>query len=132
SMKIGIHHRPGSFSDQWIAYCERKQIPYKVVNGYKSDIIEQLHDCDVFMWHHHHEIYKDSIVAFNLTSALQHAGIKVFPDFKTSWHFDDKVAQKYLLEVARAPLVPSYVFYDRAEAVVWAKQTFFPKVFKLK
>src|SRR5699024_12379159 len=64
--------------------------------------------------------------------ALEHAGVKVFPDFNTGWHFDDKVAQKYLLEAIDAPLVPSFVFYDKQEAIQWAQQTSFPKVWKLK
>src|SRR5690606_11594747 len=46
--------------------------------------------------------------------------------------FDDKVAQKYLLEAVDAPLVPSYIFYDKKDALFWAKKTTFPKVFKLK
>src|SRR5690554_4855142 len=131
-MKIAIHHRPGSFSDRWIAYCEKKSIPYKLVNAFDSDIVEQLSDCDAFMWHHHHAMYKDIIAAKKILFALEHAGIKVFPDFKTGWHFDDKVAQKYLLEAIGAPLVPSYVFYDKQEALAWAKSTSYPKVFKLK
>lgn len=131
-MKIAIHHRPGSFSDRWIAYCEKKSIPYKLVNAFDSDIIQQLSDCDAFMWHHHHAVYKDVVAAKKILFALEHAGIKVFPDFKTGWHFDDKVAQKYLLEAINAPLVPSYVFYDKQEALSWARETTFPKVFKLK
>lgn len=131
-MKIAIHHRIGSFSDRWIAYCEKKNIPYKIVNAFDSDIIQQLKDCDALMWHHHHAIYKDVITAKKILFALEHAGIKVFPDFKTGWHFDDKVAQKYLLEAIGAPLVPSYVFYDKQEAINWAKSTTYPKVFKLK
>ena len=54
-MKIAIHHRSGSFSDQWIEYCKEKSIDYKIVNAYDSNIIEQVKDCDAFMWHHHHE-----------------------------------------------------------------------------
>lgn len=131
-MKIAIHHRPGSFSDRWIAYCEKKSIPYKLVNAFDSDIVEQLSDCDAFMWHHHHAVYKDVVAAKKILFALEHAGIKVFPDFRTGWHFDDKVAQKYLLEAIGAPLVPSYVFYDKQEALAWAKATIYPKVFKLK
>lgn len=56
----------------------------------------------------------------------------MFPDFKTAWHFDGKVVQKYLLEAIGAPLVPSYVFYDKQEALEWAANTSYPKVFKLK
>lgn len=131
-MKIAIHHRAGSFSDRWIAYCTKKNIPYKIVNAFDSNIIEQVKDCDVFMWHHHHGQFKDVLTAKRILFALEHAGVKVFPDFKTAWHFDDKVAQKYLLEAIDAPLVPSYVFYDKQEALQWANTTSYPKVFKLK
>src|SRR5690606_11011665 len=87
---------------------------------------------DAFMWHHHHAVYKDMVAAKKILFAMEHAGMKVFPDFKTGWHFDDKVAQKYLLEAIAAPLVPSYVFYDKQEALAWAKATIYPKLFKLK
>ena len=92
----------------------------------------QVSDCDAFMWHYHHNQFKDVLLAKKILFSLEHAGLKVFPDFKTGWHFDDKVAQKYLLEAINAPLVPSYVFYDKEEASQWVKQTTYPKVFKLK
>lgn len=131
-MKIAIHHTPGSFSERWINYCKEKGISYKVVNAYDSDIIEQVSDCDTFMWHHHQANYKDALFAKQLLYSLQIAGKKVFPDFNTGWHFDDKVGQKYLLEAIDAPLVPSFVFYSKKEALSWIKKTTFPKVFKLR
>ncbi len=131
-MKIAIHHRPGSFSDRWIAYCKKEGVEYKIVDCFQSDIIEKVKDCYALMWHHHHAHFKDVLTAKRILFALEHSGIKVFPDFKTGWHFDDKVAQKYLLEAIDAPLVPSYVFYDKKEAMEWADNTTFPKVFKLK
>lgn len=130
--KIAIHHRPGSFSERWITYCDENGIPYQIVNAYDSDIIQQLHGCAALMWHHHHGIFSDVIVAKKILFALEHAGVKVFPDFKTGWHFDDKVSQKYLLEALGVPLVPSYVFYSKTDAANWAKRTHYPKVFKLK
>lgn len=131
-MKIAIHHNLHSFSERWINYCEKEKIEYKVVDAFDSNIMEQLKGYDVFMWHHHHAQYKDVLTAKRILFALEHSGIKVFPDFKTAWHFDDKVAQKYLLEAIDAPLVPSYVFYDKKQALAWAKNTAYPKVFKLK
>ena len=131
-MKIAIHQRQGSFSDRWISYCEKNNIEYKIVNAFDSDIIQQVKDCDAFMWHHHHGHFKDVLTAKRILFALEHAGIKVFPDFNTAWHFDDKVTQKYLLEAIGAPLVPSYVFYDKNDALNWANNTTYPKVFKLK
>ena len=130
-MKIAIHNA-GGFAPRWIEYCKKNNIDYKIVNVYDSDIVEQVADCDAFMWHHHHANYKDVLFAKQLLFSLQSAGKVVFPDFNTGWHFDDKVGQKYLLESIGAPLVPSYVFYTKKEALEWIEQTDFPKVFKLR
>lgn len=131
-MKIAIHHTQGTFSDRWIEYCENNNIDYKLVNAYDTNIIKQVEDCDAFMWHHHHANYKDTLFAKQLLYSLQMAGKKVFPDFNTGWHFDDKVGQKYLFEAIGVPLVPSYVFYTKKEALSWIDNTTFPKVFKLR
>ena len=131
-MQIAIHYRPNSFAERWINYCKRKDIPFKIVNCFDSNIIQQLKGFDVLLWHHHQSEYKDIKVAHKVLFALEQAGVKVFPNFNTSWHFDDKIAQKYLLESLEVPTVPSYVFYEKKEAIAWAKSTSYPKVFKLK
>jgi len=131
-MKIAIHHRQGSFSDRWIAYCINQNIDYKIVNCYASDIIAQLEDCDALMWHHSHVDYKDTLFAKQLLYSVAQSGKKTFPDFKTNWHFDDKVGQKYLFEAIGAAMVASYVFYTREDALKWIENTTFPKVFKLR
>ena len=131
-MKIGIHSSKNSFSDRWISYCEEQGIAYKIVDCYQNDIISQLSDCDALMWHFHHASPKDVLFAKQLLYSVKASGKHVFPDFETVWHFDDKVGQKYLLEAIGAPLVPSYVFYTKKEALKWTEQTTFPKVFKLR
>lgn len=131
-MKIAVHHRDKSFSNRWIAYMEQHRIPYKLVNVYATDIIEQVSDCDAFMWHFHHGDYRDMQFAKSLILSLETKGVRCFPDSHTCWHFDNKVSQKYLLESIEAPIVPSYVFYTKEEALQWANTTQFPKVFKLK
>lgn len=131
-MKIAIHQSTGGFSDRWIEYCKQKGLDYKIVNAYDSNIVEQVKDCDAFMWHHSHGDYRDVLFAKQLIFSLETIGIKCFPNYHTTWHFDDKVGQKYLLEAIGAPLVPSYVFYTKKEALEWISKTTFPKVFKLR
>jgi len=131
-MKIGIHPDKGSFSERWIAYCEEKKIPYKIVDCYQSDIISQLSDCDALMWHFNHKSSKDSKFSVQLMNAVQASGKKVFPDYSTAWHFDDKLAQKYLFEAIGAPVAPTWVFYSRQEALEWVAGSSFPKVFKMR
>lgn len=131
-MKIAIQHKEGGFGERWIEYCQKNNIEYKLVNVYAFDVIEQVRGCDAFMWHHSHGDYRDVLFAKQLIYSLESMGVKCFPDFHTTWHFDDKVGQKYLLEAVGAPLVPSYVFYTKKEALDWIEKTTFPKVFKLR
>ena len=131
-MRIAIHETKGFFSDRWISYCVTNHLDYKLVDCYSSDIIQQLADCDALMWHFNHKSPKASKFAKQLLFSVQASGRSVFPDFNTMWHFDDKVAQKYLLEALETPLTPSYVFYTKKEASEWAGKTSYPKVFKLR
>lgn len=131
-MKIAIHSSKISYSEMWIDYCKEKNIPFKIVNCYDSDIIQQLSDCEILMWHYHHKNSKDALFARQLLNAVEASGKIVYPNFNSGWHFDDKVGQKYLLEAIGAPLVPSYVFYSKSDAIRWVRQTNYPKVFKLR
>ncbi len=132
-MKIAIHHRPGSYSDLWIEYCQKHDIQYRIVDAYANDILEQIADCDAFMWHHHFHQYKDYLFAKQLIYVIEKQMGKItFPNYDTCWHYDDKVGQKYLLESIGAPLIPTYIFYTRQEALEWAKTATFPKIFKLR
>lgn len=131
---IAIHNNKSNhlFHFRWIDYCEKKSIPYKLVNCYASDIIQQLEGCTALMWHYQQADPKDIVMAKPLLFSLEQSGMKVFPDFKTAWHFDDKVGQKYLLEALKIDLVSTWVFYDEKTALDWINQTTFPKVFKLR
>lgn len=131
-MKIAIHKSEWGYSKDWINYCLENNIEHKIVNCYSSDIVQQVKDCDVLMWHHHHTLAKDKLFARQLLFALEQSGKKVFPDFNSGWHFDDKAGQKYLLEAIDAPLVPTEVFYSKADAIKYINTTDFPKVFKLR
>lgn len=130
--KIGIHARPGSFSDRWIEYCQQKNIPYKIVDCHSSDIIEELAECSFLMWNWSQTYAEDMLIARGLIKAVESMGIRVFPSSETCWHFDDKVTQKYLMEALGVPMIKSYVFLDRTTALEWARKTEYPKVFKLR
>ena len=131
-MKLGIHNAKGSFSERWIDYCREQRVPFKLIDCYRTDIIDQLADCDALMWHFNHKSSKACKFARQLLYSVTAGGKSVFPDFNTVWHFDDKLGQKYLLESINAPLVPSYAFYDKKEAMDWARGAIYPKVFKLR
>ena len=131
-MMLAIHNSASGFHPRWVDYCERNGISYCRVNCYASDIVDQVKGYQALMWHHGQSDPRDILIARPILSALEHSGIKVFPDFRTAWHFDDKVAQKYLFEALDIPAVPAHVFVARENALAWIKQAEFPKVFKLR
>jgi len=131
-MKIAIHLTKGYYSERWVSYCESKGIDYKLVDCYRSDIIEELSDCDALMWHFSHQSAQASKFAKQLLYSVEASGKKVYPDFNTVWHFDDKVGQKYLLEAKGLPGPHAHAFYNKKDARAWASQTTYPKVFKLR
>lgn len=131
-MRLAIHKSNTNFSKDWISYCEVNRINYKIVDCYSTDIIREIDDCDVLLFHHHHTDAKDFLFAKQLLFSVEQAGKKVFPDFNTGWHFDDKLGQKYLLESINAPMVSTFAFFSKEEAISWCNSTTFPKVFKLR
>jgi glutathione synthase/RimK-type ligase-like ATP-grasp enzyme len=129
---IAIHHREGSFSGRFIEYCDEHAIPYKKVSCYDNDIVDQLRYCAALVWHWSHVDYRDQILAKDLITILSGKGFKVFPDYWNNVVFDDKIAQKYLLNTIDAPLVPTFIFYSKENALNWAENADYPKVFKLR
>jgi glutathione synthase/RimK-type ligase-like ATP-grasp enzyme len=94
--------------------------------------VEKVKDCRALLWHHSHSDPQDILIARQLLFAIEHAGLTVFPDFRTAWHFDDKVGQKYLFEALDIPRLPTSVFVEKKQALEWASTTNYPKVFKLR
>jgi glutathione synthase/RimK-type ligase-like ATP-grasp enzyme len=131
-MKVAISNSDDVMTIRWRDYLSSLGIPYELLDFYEPDIIHKINDCEFVLWHYHQGNPKDLIFAKQLLYSLQVSGKRVFPDFHTSWHFDDKVGQKYLLESVNAPLVPTWIFYDKREAFRWVNQAVFPIVFKLR
>ena len=133
-MKLAIHHRDNSFSDRWITYCKDNNITYIIVDCFSTTIIETLLSEKIthLMWHFHHASTNDIVVSNYVLNSIEKTDVKVFPNWNTRWHFDDKVAQKYLMEVLELPFAKSYVFYDKEVAKKHIKTFNFPIVSKLK
>ena len=132
SRKLYIVERKGSFSDEWIEYCSKAGVDFETVNPYRSDLVSKIRDGAAFLWHWRHDSYKAQLFARQLFSALASTSIRTYPDIQTCWHFDDKVAQKYVFEVAGLPAAKSHVFYDQASADAWLQTCSYPVVFKLR
>jgi glutathione synthase/RimK-type ligase-like ATP-grasp enzyme len=73
-----------------------------------------------------------SLAASTIIHVCAISGIKVFPRLDDYWHFDDKIAQKYIFEALDIPRPDTHVFFDAASALSWLRKAGVPIVAKLK
>ncbi len=129
---IAIHKSNFGFHSNWKKYLLKRGIPFKEINCYDNDLVEQLKGCTALMWHHSQNDPRDLNIAKQILFMAEHAGLVVFPNFKTNWHFDDKLGQKYLFEILNIKHVKSHAFYNKTKAHEFINQAEFPIVFKLR
>jgi glutathione synthase/RimK-type ligase-like ATP-grasp enzyme len=130
---IGIHPDKewGSYSDKWIGFLQQRGIGIKILDLLKDDFTDQVKGCDGVMWRWLH-IQRDKQSAQRILYVIEnYLKIPVFPNTHTSWHFDEKIAQWYLLKALNAPLPDTWVFWEYDAARSWARTACYPAVFKL-
>lgn len=131
ALTVALHKRSGFF-ERWETRCYELGIQTCVLNGYDTGVIEKLKSCQALLWHLSQDSVHELTFARSILFAAEKLGLHVYPNVATSIHFDDKVAQKYLLEAVGAPLAPTWVFFEKEKALEWAAKANYPKVFKLR
>jgi len=123
-----------SWSFPWINYCEQNNIDFEIVNPYEIEVVNYLMNFDIILWHFSNYSHTDMLMARNVLFTLESSGKKVFPSIKDAWHFDDKLAETYLLESINAPIPRSYYYYtiNEVENAVENKVLEFPIIAKLR
>jgi glutathione synthase/RimK-type ligase-like ATP-grasp enzyme len=139
SLCIAIHpdevvHRNGevqSFSRRWAELAAREGVAVRTVDAFTPGLARQLDGCHGFMWRFGYDPTSLD-AAKRVLAAIEH-GMKlpVFPSWRTAWHFEDKVAQAYLLEVAGIPTPQTWVFWRREAALEFCRTARYPLVTKL-
>lgn len=133
-MIVGIHNR----------YSNKKHDDieiYKKILEYNNIQYIELNVSDQDFWHNvaqiDHFIYKwsnaanDHQIAHAILPVLEnHFKIKCFPNQATSWHYDDKIKQYYLLNAYGYPTAESYIFWHKSKAKNWIKNSEYPLVHK--
>ncbi len=107
---------------------------YDLVDLMSLDSIETLRHYDVLLWHFSQYNYAEMLEARSILYCAEKIGLKVFPGFNESWHFDDKVAEMYALQSVNAPIPQSHVFYDMDSLKEWleSQEVQYPLVAKLR
>lgn len=138
-MKVAIHQNHDIFNHsttwdtEWITFCKKNEIDFEIVNCFDSNILEILKNFDILLWHFSHYSLQEMTFARTIINAAKMMGLMVFPNYNTSWHFDDKIAETYLLKTIAAPIPESWMFYTKESATeFFNKHCKYPIVAKLK
>ena len=130
---IGIHVGDSdSFSTGWAEAVYARGLEVRHLDLLGADPLGQVEGCDGVMWHWAHYPHEQRMAALPILRVIEeHLYLPVFPDMATCWHFDDKIAQSYLLEALGIPQPKTWVFWRKTDALAWCKQAAFPVVAKL-
>jgi glutathione synthase/RimK-type ligase-like ATP-grasp enzyme len=131
---IAIHNNEDNYALRWMQYCDEHHIEYLRANIYDSNIIEYLkqNHVKVLLAHVSNIDYKTALVARSIISSIELSGIKIFPNRNAIWHYDDKIAQKFIFESYEIPHARMHVFFEAKQAEEWLNVANFPLVFKLR
>lgn len=115
-MKVFVNRYPGhlhttSWVQPWEDYLNENHIEYDSASLLSIDAIETLKSYDVLLWHFGQYSLAHMLEARSILYSAKMLGLRVFPDFKDAWHFDDKVAEMYALQAVGAPMPKSQVYY---------------------
>jgi hypothetical protein len=118
-------------STRWSEFLEALGLKVRRVDVRSADILDQLTGCHAFVWNWVHFGGMGRIARRLLPVIERELNIPVFPDQHTCWHFDDKIAQAYLLRALEISIPQTWIWFDRRQAEEWASQADYPLVFKL-
>lgn len=110
------------------------KIPYDMLSINDTDFLEQLRNINllIFRWTSKDSQHQLSGILRPLLESLK---INYLPNSATSWHYDDKIKQFYLLELHGGDVgaipVPTKIFFDKRIALEHVKKCKFPLVAKL-
>jgi len=107
------------------------KIDYILFNISDIDFWDKLNEIDllIYKWpnnDNHH------LLSNILRPILELKKINYFPNYDTTWHYDDKVKQYFLMKSFGAKPVESYIYFDKTKALDFVTKTSYPLVAKLK
>lgn len=129
----GVTHST-NWANVWAEYCQEHHIGFEILDLFRCNPIEKLKDFQILLWHFDQYNHAEMLEARSILYSAKKMGLKVFPDYNDVWHFDDKIAEMYLLQSINAPIPRSFVYYDceSLKRAVDEGEIIFPIVAKLR
>jgi glutathione synthase/RimK-type ligase-like ATP-grasp enzyme len=135
-LKVGIHRavhdKVDSELEVYRKILQHNGVSYIDLDSSDTDFWKNVNDITHFIYKWT-DTHLDHQIANAIIPVIQHQKkINCFPNWETSWHYDDKIKQTFLLKENGFPICESYVFYHKRQALEWIESAKYPLVIKLK
>lgn len=136
-MKVGIHpnkkyRKFKNLSTRFINLLEYNNVEFEILYAGAPDFWDKVTKIDLFIYQWSHHDF-DRQIAHTILPILQNQlKIKCFPNGISSWIYDDKIREYYLMRTHNFPFAETWVFHDRENADAFINEVAYPVVFKLK
>jgi glutathione synthase/RimK-type ligase-like ATP-grasp enzyme len=135
-MLVGIHTgKYGKWPLEFKVYediLDYNNIDYVRLDVNDPDFWETVKKLDLFLYVFHNTTDMKELARTIMPVIEKYMNIKCFPDQASSWFYDDKIKEYYLLKENGFPVINTQIFWNKNEALKWVETADFPKVFKLK
>ena len=124
---LAIARNASAINARAVDYCVKNGVDYRLIDFSSAAGFEEAALCDAVFWHFlEHEEFADRIL-----TALEYAGVPIFPNCATRWSAENKISQYLNFPLAGIPHPETQVFFNEAEAIAWAEDAQLPQVWKL-
>lgn len=132
SRPLVLIHGNSTWEQFWHQYLATQPVSVRSANLFATDAIEAARTADAVLCRVRHAEPRELEFTRNILSTIEDSGKYVYPNRRTAFHYDDKVIQKFVLDQIDAPSVKTWVFFDKNEALQFARLAEYPLVFKLR
>ncbi|MDA9761980.1 hypothetical protein N9C84_02805 [Desulfobacterales bacterium] len=136
-MIVGIHPdkkhaKLGSVSKRYKKILDINNIRNIVLYIGDDFFWDKVKKCDLFIFQWNQYDYLRQIAQNILPIIESHLEIQCFPKLLSSWIYDDKIREYYLLKQFNLPIAESWIFYDPSSAIRFSEKAHYPLVYKLR
>lgn len=132
-IKLGILKEAWHLHSYYIKACHELRISYKIIDIFLSNWLEEIQTSDIDIlisrpsvqygpWK---EMFDNRVGLLNRSS-----DIKIFPTPFSLWLWESKLRTIEWLKIKEIPHPKTYIFYDKSEAIEFAKSCKYPIVYK--
>lgn len=110
---------------------DNHNIEYGILYIDRNDWIEKASKYDILIWKpkfmgtESSQFFKEKVYFMQYIMEK-----RIYPNFETIWHFDSKIAQKYLLEYENISVPKTFISFDYNESIDATNKVKYPIVFK--